>query len=311
MVGGRDGGGHPLRRTFRGRGHPHPSRAHACRQSKTQRGRRRPFGGSAQGRESRRQGESRRQRTGPAARRADHHQGERGLRRQAQPQWRSGANEDHRSFRRAGRAQPQEGRRDRHRPDQYARILVPRLHGQSAARADAESLESRYHLRRIVGRRRRGRGGRHRNDRAWQRHWRFVALAGTLQRDCYHQADAGPGPRLQRKFGDRAADDGSPDVRAGTAGAQHRRRKTRAGSHEPARSARSLVGAGAPDRAEAETTCPGCAGEVARGHGCRSLGACGAQAERRPSREGGLPGERSRGSRHQRGLADLVRHHRQ
>jgi Asp-tRNAAsn/Glu-tRNAGln amidotransferase A subunit and related amidases len=74
----------------------------------------------------------------------------------------------------------------RHRPDQYARILVPRLYGQSASRADAEPVGSRYHLRWIIGRRRRRGGGRHRNDRTWQRHWRFIALAGALQRGSHH-----------------------------------------------------------------------------------------------------------------------------
>ena len=39
-------------------------------------------------------------------------------------------------------------------------------------------------------------GGRHRHDRARQRHRRFAALAGALQRCRHHQADAGPRPRL-------------------------------------------------------------------------------------------------------------------
>ena len=45
--------------------------------------------------------------------------------------------DNHRPGRLPGVGQSQEGRRDRHRPDQYARILVARLHRQSAARADA------------------------------------------------------------------------------------------------------------------------------------------------------------------------------
>ena len=81
-----------------------------------------------------------------------------------------------------------------HRPDQHARILVPRLYGQPAARADAEPVGSRDHLRRLVGRRGCRGGGRHRHHRARQRHRRFAALAGALQRRRHHQADAGPHP---------------------------------------------------------------------------------------------------------------------
>ena len=87
--------------------------------------------------------------------------------------------------------------------------------------------------------------------------------------------------------------------------------KTRARSDEPARSARSLVGSRAADRAEAERTDQGGAGEIARRHGRRSVGARGAPASRRPSGAFRLSGQRGRGSRHQRRLADLVRHHHQ
>src|SRR4029453_16935194 len=99
-------------------------------------------------------GESERARTWPTAWRADHHKGKRGLRREGQSQRGTRANEHYRSLRRAGRTKSQEGWRDRHRPDQYARILVSRLHGQSAPRADVEPVGSRYHLRWIIGRER-------------------------------------------------------------------------------------------------------------------------------------------------------------
>ena len=149
-----------------------------------------------EGGKSRRQCAGAKGRAWRAARRPDHDQGERRLQGPAQSQRRAGADEPHRAVGLAGRAQSQEGRRDRHRPDQHAGILVSRFHRQSAARADAESVGSRDHLRRLVGRRRRVGRSRHRHHRAWQRHRRLAALAGALQRHRDHQADPGPHPRL-------------------------------------------------------------------------------------------------------------------
>ena len=71
-------------------------------------------------------------------------------------------------------------------------------------------------------------------------------------------------PAYQRERGGRAADAGASDVGAGTAGAQRRRCPARARSHERARSARPLVGAGAAGRPEAERTDQGRAGKTAR-----------------------------------------------
>ena len=103
---------------------------------------------------------------GPLHRRADHHQGKRGLQRAAQPQRRTDANEHHRASDAPVVRNLKKAGAIRHRPDQYAPILVPRLHRQSAARADAEPVGSRYHLRWIIGRRWRRGSGRDRNDRA-------------------------------------------------------------------------------------------------------------------------------------------------
>ena len=67
-----------------------------------------------------------------------------------------------------GGAQSEESGRYRHWPHQYAGVLLPRLHRQSAAWIDAEPVGPRHHLRRLVGRRW-GRGGRrHRRYRARQ-----------------------------------------------------------------------------------------------------------------------------------------------
>ena len=197
MVRGRHRSRDPQRRDLRGRDRRSASRTDARRQSAAERGCRRSQRGSAEGCACGRQAARQGRRARPAARRAHHDQGQCRLRRPAEFQRRARQQGLTRAVGFARGAQSEESRRDRHRPHQHAGILLPRLHRQSAARADAEPLGPEHHLRRLLGRRGGGRR-RHRHHRPWQRHRRLAALAGALQRRRHDQADAGSHPRLQR-----------------------------------------------------------------------------------------------------------------
>ena len=150
-----------------------------------------------------------------AAWRAGHDQGERGSEgvRDAQRRRRLQGRD------RAGRCtrgpKPPSGRGHHHRAHQHAGVLLPRDHGERAARPHLQSLERHRLGRRLLGRRGRGGDDGLWPDRARQRHRRLAPLPGLRLRRGHGEARAGPGAGLQSLGRRRARNAGAGDVRAG------------------------------------------------------------------------------------------------
>ena len=129
---------------------------------------------------------------------AGDHQDQHRRRRHADRQRRHPAQGLHRQGRQSGRRQPAARRRDHRRPHQCAGLLDAHLQRQRAPWPHAQSARSDGDAGRFERRRGCGDRGRHRPDRARQRHRRVDPVSGALQRRGRPAHRFRPHPLLQR-----------------------------------------------------------------------------------------------------------------
>ena len=182
-----------------------------------------------------------RRRPRAAGRRAHHHKGQRRpgrLRHHQRPEIAKGLD---RHRRRPHGARPDGGRRRAAGAHQRARVLLPLVHQQPAARPHAQPAQRGADTRRLVRRRGQRGGGRVGRHRARHRHCRLRPLPGLRLRRARPAAEPGAGGQLQRHGAQRPQHRRADHGRVRSAGAHRGRPAPGPGGHGAARHARPLV----------------------------------------------------------------------